>query len=457
MGTAIEEVFVVTSTGSGHLFPSMELCKHISSRNYKTTLISAPSSAGSPMTGSNPTHQQIQSDLATRLSRISSGSDPTRSLCAIVDFQMGWTNPTFSKFKIPVISLFTFGACAAAMEWGAWKSKADKISTGEEITIPGLPEEMSITYSDVQRRQGGEPGPRRGPPEPGDEPPWVRLIEGSIGLMFNTCDDLERPFIDYLADQLGIPVWGVGPLLPEQCWQPSGPIISDRQIRQANNLSNYSEDEVIQWLDSKPRASVLYVAFGSEVGPTREEYPELASALEDSTHPFIWVIPARPRGRPESSGSGGGGGDYFPHEMESRVGNRGMIIKGWAPQLMILSHQSTAGFLSHCGWNSTVEAVVRGVPMLTWPIRGDQMYNAKLVEGYLKIGYSVLGGRGMVKKEYILEGIEKLMNGADLHERAAAIRVKFQDGFPPSSESCLDNFLDFVKQKAASIGAGELS
>lgn len=249
--------------------------------------------------------------------------------------------------------------------------------------------------------------------------------------------------------------WAVGPLLPEQFWQPSDAVISDRQIRQVNNHSNYSEDEVIQWLDSKPRASVLYVAFGSEVGPTREEYPELASALEDSTHPFIWVIPA---GRPESSGSGGGGGgDNFPHdEMEGRVGNRGLIIKGWAPQLMILRHQSTAGFLSHCGWNSTAEAVVRGVPILTWPIRGDQMYNGKLVAGYLKVGYSALGGGGgMVKKEYILEGIERLMNGGDLRQRAAAIRIKFQAGFPPSSETCLDYFVDFARQKAASIRACE--
>lgn len=339
------------------------------------------------------------------------------------------------------------------MEWGAWKSDASKINPGEFLTIPGLPQEMCITFSDLIRRPVRGPKPREsptaaagggGPPKPGERPPWVPLIEGSIGLMFNTCNDLELPFMNYIADQIGLPVWGVGPLLPELYWLPSGPLISDGQIRQSKHRSNYSEDEITQWLGSKPRRSVLYVAFGSEVGPTMEEYPLLAGALEDSTRPFIWVV-----GIP--NGADGESAGYYPSGMDEKIGERGLIIRGWAPQLMILSHPSTGGFLSHCGWNSTIEAIGRGVPFLAWPIRGDQFYNAKLTVNHLKIGYMILTRKDslepMIEREDILQGIEKLMVDVELHKRAMALSRKFESGFPRSSEVALDDFGVFIKPK----------
>ncbi|KAK3014019.1 hypothetical protein RJ639_008652 [Escallonia herrerae] len=242
---------------------------------------------------SDPVQQQMGRDLEAHLSIRPADARP---LCAIVDFQMAWTKHIFWKFNAPVISFFTFGASAAAMECGAWKSEAGKIVSGEVRTIPGLPEDMCITFAHLKRRPAGpqpadEPAQgRRGPPKPGDRPPWVPLIEGSIGLMFNTCRDIEGPFIDYIADQLNTPVWAVGPLSPEDYWKPSDSSVIDRQIRPPKHRSDYSLDEIIQWLDLKPRGSVLYVAFGSEVGPTAEEYPPLAGALEDSTRPFIWFV-----------------------------------------------------------------------------------------------------------------------------------------------------------------------
>ncbi|KAL7164724.1 hypothetical protein ACSBR2_040597 [Camellia fascicularis] len=464
------EIFVVTSLGSGHLFPCIELCKRISSRNYITTLVlpsnllpSLPSSFhhhpllriaqissfqfGPPTSHPDPARHQAGLDLQTHLS-----AAHRRPLCAVVDFQVGWTTPIFSTFNVPVVSFFTFGASAAAMEWGAWKSDAGTLTPGESRTIPGLPAEMSIKYDLKLRRGGGGGGGGGGGPKPGHQPPWVAAIEGSIGLMFNTCDDLERPFLDYLTNQIGLPVWGVGPLLPDQYWNsPSGSLIRDGAIRQTKRETNCTEEEVIQWLDSKPRGSVLYVSFGSETGPTMEEYPKLAGALEDSTHPFIWVIQPG-SGLPKFPGDGqvvsGGSEGYFPHGLASKVGDRGMIIKGWAPQLLILSHRSTGGFLSHCGWNSTAEAIGRGVPFLAWPMRGDQIYNAKLVVNHLKIGCMALReDSSEVVKNDILEGIAKLMGDQEIHKRAEAISAKFERGFPASSEVALDAFRDFINQK----------
>ncbi|XP_059660065.1 scopoletin glucosyltransferase-like [Cornus florida] len=478
------EIIVVTSIGSGHLFPCIELCKHISSRNYNSTLVlpsnlssSVPSSflhhphlatvlissisGGPPMPGSDATRQQIQLDLEAHLTSRLTGPDSARPLCAVIDFQMGWTKHVFWKFDIPVISFFTFGACAAAMEWGAWKADAGKLNPGDFRTIPGLPEEMRVTHSDIKGRPRGPPPPEKsgpvrppggggGGPKPGSQPPWVPLIEGSIGLMFNTCDDIERPFIDYMINQMEMPVWGVGPLLPDQYWQSSDSLIRDREIRQPKRQTNYTEDELIHWLDSKPRGSVLYVAFGSETGPAMDEYPQLAGALEDAMCPFIWVIQpgsGLSKGGPGPNESGDNEG-YFPHGLDGKVGERGLIIRGWAPQLLILSHPSTGGFLSHCGWNSTVEAIGRGVPFLAWPIRGDQIYNAKLVVDHLKVGYMASAGDSseMIRKVVILVGIEKLMGDEEVRKRAIALCAKFKSGFPASSEAALDAFSVFLSQ-----------
>lgn len=399
------------------------------------------------MPGPDPFLQKVGQDLETHLANRS--KDSARPLCAIIDFQMGWTKRVFCKFDIPFIGFFTFGACAAAMEWGAWKVQARDIKTGEIRSISGLPEEMTLEHSDTKRRPEGPPrgdphasGPNRpkgvgGPPKPGDRPPWVPEIEGSIALMFNTCDELERPFIDYMTNQMGMPTWGVGPLLPEQYWKSStsGSLIRDGQIREHTRQSNYTEDDVIHWLDSKPRGSVLYVAFGSEVGPSKEEYPQLTTALEESTRPFIWVI---------QSGSG------IPGRTDGKVGERGLIICGWAPQLLILSHPSTGGFLSHCGWNSTVEAIGRGVPLLAWPIRGDQYYNAMWVAKHLKVGHRVAENPSeMVRKDDIREGIEKVMVDVEIKKKAGALRGKLENGFPASSEAALDAFGHFISQRRA--------
>lgn len=166
-------IFVVTGYGQGHLQPCMELCKNFSSHNYHTTLV-IPSilvsaippsftqyprtrttqitSSGRPMPPSDPLSQQAAKDLEANLASRSENPDFPAPLCAIVDFQVGWTKAIFWKFNIPVVSLFTFGACAAAMEWAAWKLDATDIKPGETRLIPGLPEEMALTYSDVRRK-----------------------------------------------------------------------------------------------------------------------------------------------------------------------------------------------------------------------------------------------------------------------------------------------------------------
>jgi UDP-glucosyl transferase 73C len=154
---------------------------------------------------------------------------------------------------------------------------------------------------------------------------------------------------------------------------------------------------------------------------------ELGLALEATKRPFIWVIREGNQLEElkkwiEESG------------FEGRINGRGLVIKGWAPQLLILSHPSIGGFLTHCGWNSTIEAICGGVPMVTWPLFGDQFLNEIFVVQILKVGVKIGVESPMkwgeeeesgvlVKKEDIERGIEMLMDEtSENEERRKKIR-----------------------------------
>ncbi|KAK9052864.1 hypothetical protein SSX86_029494 [Deinandra increscens subsp. villosa] len=456
-----------------------------------------------PETRGNPLDQQTKQMSEGIRSFLSARSGKPRPKCVVIDVMMTSAKEIFVEHQIPVVSFSTSGASFSAMAYGRWKAKIGDMKPGEIRELPGLPKELSATFADLTTRgprgrpqrpnrpddpnrsgpvpsNENRPGPgppshgsrggghgsrggggRRGPPGPDEKPRWVDDVDGSVALLINTCDRLERVFIDYIAEQTKLPVWGVGPLLPEKFWKSAGSILHDREMR-SNRKANYTEDEVFQWLESKPIGSVIYISFGSEVGPSVEEYKELAKALEESNHCFIWVIqpgsgktglpksflgPVQTDSEEEEEG-------YYPDGLDAIVGNRGLIITGWAPQLLILSHPSTGGFLSHCGWNSTAEAIGRGVPILGWPLRGDQFDNAKLVANYLKIGFAITSGGGedgrprRFNKDDIAAGVERLMSDEEVHEQVKNLSKEFESGFPVSSVKALGAFVEFISQKA---------
>ncbi|KAK6136025.1 hypothetical protein DH2020_030235 [Rehmannia glutinosa] len=98
------------------------------------------------------------------------------------------------------------------------------------------------------------------------------------------------------------------------------------------------------------RRSTIFASFGSEYFLSENEIEQIACGLELSEVNFVWAL-RFPIGENINIH------EKLPLGFLERVGERGMVVEGWAPQRRILSHPSVGGFLSHCGWSSVMEGI----------------------------------------------------------------------------------------------------
>ena len=201
----------------------------------------------------------------------------------------------------------------------------------------------------------------------------------SWGLVINSFSELEGPYLDHLKKVMGSDrVWAVGPLLP----------LNDDltgAVRRGGT-SSVPLDRLLTWLDSCADGEVVYVCFGSQTVLTNDQMAAVASGLEKSGVRFVWSIKEPTVGHAkENYGT-------IPDGFEDRAANRGLVIRDWAPQVKILSHRAVGSFLTHCGWNSVLEAVVAGVTMLTWPFGADQFVDQTLLVDELRVAKKACEG-----------------------------------------------------------------
>ncbi|CAN6195613.1 unnamed protein product [Urochloa humidicola] len=191
------------------------------------------------------------------------------------------------------------------------------------------------------------------------------------GFIVNTFDALELETLEAfkeLSDR-GVhpPAYAVGPIIR------SSVSSSDVAAR---------EHRCMTWLDGQPDGSVLYVCFGSGGTLSAVQTAELAAGLEASGQRFLWIARV-PNDTDKSASYFGGKGDdhgaddadklgYLPEGFVERTKAMGLVVPEWAPQVEILAHRAVGGFVSHCGWNSTLEAMAAGVPLLTWPLFAER-------------------------------------------------------------------------------------
>lgn len=250
-------------------------------------------------------------------------------------------------------------------------------------------------------------------------------------VLFNTVKELETHTIYALQEKQ--PVYAIGPVHVVE----NGLTTS---IDVATSLK--SEIDCSQWLDTKPRGSVLYISFGSFALANEHDVEEIAQGLLLSEVSFVWVL------RPDTV-------SYvetyaLPVGFEDGIKGRGLIVP-WCRQIEVISHPAVGGFLTHCGWNSVLESMWCGVPMLCLPLLTDQPTNRKLVVDDWKVGLN-LCDRKPLKRVEIKEKISLLMSGKsaeELRKEMKKIRqiVENAVGKDGESEKSLREFVSEVKAK----------
>ena len=188
----------------------------------------------------------------------------------------------------------------------------------------------------------------------------AKVIEGCRFVAIRSCAELEGDSLSLLEKLYQKPVVPVG-LLPVK-------------VNDSERAENW--DSLRQWHDEKIQNSVLYVAIGTEFTLSQDEMNELASGIEKSGLPFIWVVKTKD--------------DPIITGFESRVSGRGLVWANWAPQKQILAHPSIGGFLTHCGWSSVIEALGLGRVLILFPgASSDLGLVARLLEDK-RVGLEVL-------------------------------------------------------------------
>lgn len=221
-------------------------------------------------------------------------------------------------------------------------------------------------------------------------------VEEKPKVLVNTFDTLEPEALRAISKLNLIPI---GPLLPPAFFNGKDPSDNSFRADLFQKSGNY-----IEWLNSKPEASVVYVSFGSILVLPKKQMEEIARGLLESGRPFLWVVREKE-----------GGDEAKDKEKLSCVDDLeqlGMIVP-WCSQLEVLSHPSLGCFVTHCGWNSTLESLISGVPVVAFPQWTDQGTNAKLIEDVWKTGVRVTAkDEGLVDGEEVRRCIEMVM-GSD--------------------------------------------
>ncbi|WMV52772.1 hypothetical protein MTR67_046157 [Solanum verrucosum] len=232
----------------------------------------------------------------------------------------------------------------------------------------------------------------------------------SSGELYNSSRVTEGLYLDLVAKENdGLNQWALGPF---------NPLLSEQ------NKNSNKHHQTLYWLDKQVTKSVIYVSFGTTTSLSNEDIEELAVGLEKSMQKFIWVL------RDADKGDVFAGEErraQLPDGYEERLKGRGIIVRDWAPQLEILAHPSTGGFMSHCGWNSCMESISMGVPIAAWPMHSDQPRNSQLVTKFLKIGLIVRHWAcrdELVTSEIVENAVRTLMaspKGDEMRKRASEL------------------------------------
>ncbi|KAL8526804.1 hypothetical protein ACS0TY_015865 [Phlomoides rotata] len=320
--------------------------------------------------------------------------------CVITDGLMSFANDVAAELGIPAISFRTDSAAATWTYFHLEKLIQDgEIPVLEErgdmdkfITcIPGLenilrrrdlptickldPQGLVMQFFNSQTSQ----------------------MKKASALILNTFEELESPTISRLHSIFPA-VYAIGPL--HLACKSTAPYPTPHSPSSSSGMLQFDQS-CIEWLDSQPPKSVLYVSFGTMVVISRDELMEIWHGLINSEKPFLWAM------RPDLVWDFKNGPGQVPEEVKMDAMERGRIVD-WAPQEDVLAHNAVGGFLTHSGWNSTLESICAGKPMICRPNFVEQPMNSRWVSEVWKIGVDV---KDVCDRSTVEKIVRELMEG----------------------------------------------
>ncbi|PON65922.1 UDP-glucuronosyl/UDP-glucosyltransferase [Trema orientale] len=394
----------------GHLNPMLQFAKRLVSKGIKATVattifvhnslhLASPISNlnidfetisdGFDKTGRSVSHieayletfrdvgSRTLSDLITRL------GEAGRPVDALVyDSFLPWGLDVAKGFGLVGAALFTQSCAVNAAYYHVYKGLLRHPLPEKAVSLPSLPplevSELPSFYS------------------PESYPGYHCLVVSQFSnvdkadfVLFNSFLELEKETVEWMRKFW--PVKTIGPTVPS--------MFLDKRLKNDNdygiNLGKPNNDTCINWLNDKPFGSVVYVSFGTVAALEAEQMGELAWGLKKSKHYFLWVVR-------ESETT------KLPLQETFEQG----LVVNWCPQLEVLAHKSLGCFLTHCGFNSTLEALSLGVPLVAMPQWTDQTTNAKYVEDVWGVGIRARPDeKGIVRREVVENCIKELMEG----------------------------------------------
>ncbi|KAL6580275.1 7-deoxyloganetic acid glucosyl transferase [Orobanche minor] len=256
----------------------------------------------------------------------------------------------------------------------------------------------------------------------------------SCGLILNSFEDLEGPIMDQIRKPIPN-VYSIGPIHTHL----KARLESEKRESSLPSSSFWEEDRSsVTWLNSQPARSVLYVSFGSVTVLTMNELLEFWYGLVNSGHKFLWVMrPSLIIGSEENN--------PIPVELEEGTKERGYLA-GWVPQNEVLTHPSIAAFFTHSGWNSSLESIAAGIPMICWPYFADQTINSRFVSDVWKVGLDMKDSCDRVIVKKMVRDIMELRRDEFLeraHHMAELAKKAISEG--GTSYTNLNRLIEFIK------------
>ncbi|XP_057785670.1 UDP-glycosyltransferase 73E1-like [Salvia miltiorrhiza] len=328
--------------------------------------------------------------------------------CILSDKYIIWTVQTCDALKIPRLVFDGMSCFTQLVTHHLYTSKIYQTPDPTQLfSVPNFPDKIEFSRSQL----------------PGLFNPGTTDVKGyrervreaevlAYGMVVNTFHELEHRYVDEFRKLGRGRIWCIGPLS-----------LSLSLCNEEDHDDAVSDHDCLKWLDDKKPGSVVYACLGSLSRISAAQFAELALGLEESGREFLLVVKVNPEVERWIGGDG----------IEERVKGRGFLLRGWAPQVAILGHPAVGAFLTHCGWNSTLEGISAGVPMVTWPIFAEQFLNEKLVVEVHETGVSVGARRvvhlgeeekaeDMVRRERIRKAVERVMDereeGSERRKRA---------------------------------------